>query len=70
MARRGWMAVLACALVFAAVATPVFAQGGTQTATLSGVVTDKDGGVIPGATVTVTNPATGEKLNGVTNANG
>jgi hypothetical protein len=56
--------------VFAAVATPVFAQGGTQTATLSGVVTDKDGGVIPGATVTVTNPATGEKLNGVTNANG
>ena len=34
-------------IVFAAVATPVFAQGGTQTATLSGVVTDKDGGVIP-----------------------
>jgi len=64
------MAVLTFAFVFAFVAAPAFAQGGTQTATLAGVVTDKDGGVIPGATVTVKNPATGESLNGVTNANG
>jgi hypothetical protein len=52
----------ALALVFALVAAPVFGQGGSSSATLSGVVVDKDGGLIPGATVTVTNAATGEKL--------
>jgi hypothetical protein len=52
----------ALALVFALVAAPVFAQGGSSSATLSGVVVDKDGGLIPGATVTVINVATGEKL--------
>ena len=60
MTRPGWMSALA--LVFALVAAPVFGQGGTSSATLSGVVIDKDGGLIPGATVTVTNVATGEKL--------
>jgi hypothetical protein len=52
----------ALALVFALMASPVFAQGGSSSATLSGVVVDKDGGLIPGATVVVTNAATGEKL--------
>ncbi len=69
MARPGWMTALA--LVFALVAAPVFGQGGTSSATLSGVVTDKDGGLVPGATVVVTKLATGEKLPPqVTNASG
>src|SRR5262245_3195217 len=70
MARRGWIAVLSLALAFALGASPAFAQGGSQTATLSGVVTDKDGGVVPGATVVIKSAATGESQNGVTNANG
>jgi hypothetical protein len=49
----------------------VFGQGGTSSATLSGVVVDKDGGQVPGATVVVTKVDTGEKLPPqVTNASG
>ena len=63
-----WTAVLA--LAFALVASPVFGQGGTTSATLSGVVQDKDG-TVPGATVVLLNTATGEKLPPqVTNAAG
>jgi len=58
-ARRGWIALLA--LACAVVATPVFAQGGSNSTALNGVVQDKDGNV-PGATVVLTNVATGEKL--------
>jgi hypothetical protein len=43
-------------------ASGAFAQGAASTTTLSGVVTDKDGGVVPGATVTVKNDATGVTL--------
>ena len=69
MNRPAWMTALV--LVFALVAAPVFGQGGTSSATLTGVVTDKDGGMVPGATVTVTKVATGEKLPvTVTNATG
>ena len=70
MVRRGWIAILSSALLFALWATPAAAQGGSNTATLSGVVTDKDGGVIPGATVTVKNVATGETQSKVTNEAG
>jgi Ca-activated chloride channel homolog len=50
-------------------ATPQAAQSGS--ATLSGVVTEKSGGLVPGATVVLTNLATGEKLPPrVTNAAG
>ena len=66
MVRPVWIAALSAVLVFA-LATPAAAQGGSSTATLSGVVTDRDGGVIPGATVTVKNTATGETQNTVTN---
>ena len=38
---------------------PVYAQVDYSTATLRGTVTDPQGAVIPGATVTVTNPSTG-----------
>ena len=41
-----------------------------QTASLSGVVTDSAGGVVPGASVSVTNDATKETLEGVTNPQG
>src|SRR4030095_14253885 len=69
MSRPGWVSVLA--LVCALVAAPVFGQGGTSSATLSGVVVDKDGGNVPGATVLVTKVATGEKMPvQVTNASG
>jgi len=70
MARRGWLAVvcLAVSLVFGA--GPAYAQGGSTTATLSGVVTDNQSGVVPGATVTVKNNATGESVTAVTNASG
>jgi len=70
MARRGWIAILSSAVLFALWATPAAAQGGSNTATLSGVVTDKDGGVIPGATVTVKNVATAETQSKVTNESG
>ena len=69
MSRPGWVSVLA--LACALVAAPVFGQGGSSSATLSGVVVDKDGGNVPGATVVVTKTATGEKLSPqVTNASG
>src|SRR5262245_24524996 len=67
MFTRRWIAVLAA--VCALVATPAFGQGGS-TAALSGLVTDKDGGVVPGATVTIKNNATGETGSTVTNASG
>ena len=67
MFTRRWIAVLAA--VCALVATPAFGQGG-NTASLSGVVTDKDGGVVPGATVVIKNAATGESNTTVTNASG
>jgi hypothetical protein len=54
------MSVLA--LAFALVASPVFAQGGTSTGTISGVVTDNENAVVPGATIVLKNKATGETL--------
>jgi hypothetical protein len=47
---------LAVALCFLLAASPVFAQ--SVTATLSGVVKDEQGAVVPGVKVTVTDPAT------------
>ena len=41
-----------------------------QTSSLSGVVTDAAGGVVPGATVTVTNDATKEVLEAISNSSG
>jgi hypothetical protein len=55
--------------VFAA-ALPVYGQGGTATATLSGRVTDDTEGVLPGVTVTVTNLATNQARTVVTNDEG
>jgi hypothetical protein len=47
-----------------------FAQGGGTTSSLSGVVVDASGGVIPGAEVSVKNNATGGESKTITAANG
>ena len=65
--KYGHRALLALALL-AWVATPAFAQA-SSTSVISGVVTDSGGGVIPGATVVVTNEA-GVKFQAMTNAEG
>lgn len=68
----GWLAILACLVTFSLV-SPVshdaFAQGGT-TSTLSGVVTDSAGGVVPGAEVVIKHNATGVTNNAVSNNEG
>src|SRR6187431_2758080 len=66
MARPGWMTASALALLL--LAAPVFGQG--TSATLTGIVQDKDGNV-PGATVTLKNINTGETFPAqTTNASG
>jgi hypothetical protein len=59
--------MLAC---IAAFSTHAFAQGGGTTTSLSGIVTDTSGAVIPGATVVVKNNATATEFNAVTNEQG
>ena len=53
--------LLCAALLFAVCAVPFAARAQTATANLSGTVTDQNGAVVPGTTVTVENPATGAK---------
>jgi len=55
--------------IVACVASIAFAQGSTKT-TLSGVVVDASGGVIPGATVEVKNNRTGVITTALTNSTG
>jgi hypothetical protein len=50
--------------------TMAFAQGGSAKSSLSGVVVDTGGGVIPGATVTVKNDASGVVTTATTNSAG
>src|SRR5687767_15283074 len=66
---RAVVRTLLCALlaIFAPF-TPAFAQG--TAASLSGVVTDTAGGVVPGATVVVKNLGTNVTAETVTNAAG
>ncbi len=58
------------AIAVLAVVPPAYGQGGTATATLSGRVADDTEGVLPGATVTVTNLATNQVRTVVTNDEG
>jgi hypothetical protein len=62
-----WVMLLALAAGFA---SPALAQSGSAKSALEGVVVDSGGGVIPGATVVVKNPATGQSIDLVTNATG
>ncbi len=66
-ARLAWPLVLLAIFVMAG--TPAFGQGGNAT-TLSGVVTDDQGGVVPGADVTAKNNATNATIQGVTDGTG
>src|SRR5687768_16759443 len=56
---RGWMCLVGALCLVAWVAAPAYAQGGSGTSSLSGVVVDSGGGVVPGASVVVKNNATG-----------
>src|SRR5262245_23026670 len=68
--RMGWFRGVLMILMCASICTSAFAQGGAVTGSLSGLVVDKDGGVIPGATVEIKNNATSEKTIVVTNSSG
>jgi len=59
------MMVLTCALI----SGPAFAQGASNSS-ISGVVVDSGGGMIPGATITATNAATAGTSTAVSAANG
>ncbi|HXT71260.1 MAG TPA: carboxypeptidase regulatory-like domain-containing protein [Vicinamibacterales bacterium] len=61
--------LLVCLAIVSCSASIAFAQGSTKT-TLSGVVTDTSGGVIPGATVTIKNTGTGVVTTVVTSSAG
>ncbi len=65
--RSGIRSAIATALLLAS-ATLAWAQAGT--AGLTGTVRDTQGAVLPGATVTATNPATGRARTTVTNETG
>lgn len=66
---KGLMRLLCCTLAIAAVISlpACYAQ---DVAGMTGVVTDPSGAVVPGATVTLTNSATGAKFTVTTNAVG
>jgi hypothetical protein len=51
-------------------ASSAFAQGAATTSTISGVVVDSAGGVVPGAEVTIKHLATGVTQSGTSNAEG
>lgn len=61
--------VVALLMVLFASTRLVYAQGGT-TSTLSGVIVDKSGGVIPGADVVAKHAATNVTTTAVSNAEG
>jgi hypothetical protein len=66
--RLGIMVWAMILLLFVSAGSPAFAQGGSTT--LSGVVVDAQGGVIPGADVVVKNNATATTLTAVSDAEG
>jgi len=68
----GWRNIIWALVAVAALASPVFAQGGgaSSTGSISGEIKDAQGGVLPGVTVTATSPAQIGALNAVTNEAG
>ena len=68
MRKNSGIVLLAFAL--ALVSATAYAQGASSTTSLTGMVVDKDGGVIPGASVVVKNNATGVSQTTITNATG
>jgi hypothetical protein len=68
MANR-FLRVLPVVFLTLVVSVPAFAQG-TATSSITGVVVDADGGLIPGATVLVKNDNTGTEYSAVTTSTG
>jgi hypothetical protein len=66
--KQHWVRVVAVALVALFTSVTALAQG--STASITGIVVDSDGGVIPGATVVVKNNGTGETFTAVTSGQG
>ena len=66
---RSASAVRAASFVLCVILSAVVAHAQYRTS-IQGVVTDSTGAAIPGANLTLTNPATGEKLTRVSNADG
>ena len=64
-----WLRVFTAGLLVLVTSAGVFAQG-SSTASISGVVVDTDGAVIPGATIVVKNTKTGESFNTVSSGAG
>src|ERR1700692_4358652 len=67
--RRPRLAVHVVLLMVSIVALTALVQAQYRTS-IQGVVTDATGAVVPGATLTLTNPATGEKQVRVSDASG
>ncbi len=59
------LCVVVCAVLFF-----TFGAVAQENATITGVVTDPSGAVVPNATITLTNPATGQARNAVSNTAG
>ncbi|MFB3853897.1 MAG: carboxypeptidase regulatory-like domain-containing protein [Vicinamibacterales bacterium] len=66
----GLSGVIVFVLLVAANVAPARAQGGATTASLSGIVRDISGGVVPGASVVVKNDATGAQFEAVADGEG
>jgi len=58
------------AIVLAVLAFPNYARAQAPTGSITGIVTDAQGGVVPGAAITATNPQTGVAAKTTTNAEG
>src|SRR5919106_2958130 len=67
--RDGWVRLAWAVFLVVLAASGAFAQG-ASTASISGVVVDSAGAVVPGANVVVRNVATGETFNAVTSGEG
>src|SRR5215510_3772581 len=57
-------------LFFCAIASPGLLLAQSPQATISGIITDSSGAVVPGAQVTAINPATAQRATTVTNEQG
>jgi len=66
VAAVGWV----CALAVIGWSAPAFSQGSSTKATLTGVVQDSSGGVVPGATIVARNTSTGITTETVSNSTG
>ena len=67
---RRLLSIAAALFVCAGAAIPAHAQSQATTAQVNGVVSDSQGAVVPGATITVTSQETGYSRTAVTNAGG